>query len=184
MRIGNLNRAAAIALQLFVLGTSIVAREALATAGPASGGLRGKLFGGKGPVNLKSETMTIENKKKLAVWRGGVVAVQADMTLKCDELQALYDDKGVVSTLTARGNVHLTQPGRVARSGQALFNNQARTILFTGAPKVWERENTLEGDRIMVWVDEDRVEVTKARGQLRIKDDGAPRNARKQRGAR
>lgn len=152
----------------------------------ASSPMRTKIFGGKGPVNVQSETMSVFNKKGLAIWRGSVVATQAEATLKCDELEAAYDEKGAgnVTMLIARGNVHLTQPGRVVKSARATFDNRTRTLTFTGAPRVFEGENTLEGERIVVFVDDDRVEVAKARGKMKIKEPERPARASARRKAR
>ncbi|MBW2060019.1 MAG: hypothetical protein JRI95_00490 [Deltaproteobacteria bacterium] len=58
--------------------------------------------------------------------------------------------------LEAEGHVKVTLKNRVALSGKAVYEAKSRLIILTDSPRVWRGKDFLCGDRITVYLDEDR----------------------------
>ena len=56
----------------------------------------------------------------------------------------------------AEGNVKIVMKNRIALSGKAIYDAKSRLITLTGSPRVWRGKDFLSGDRITVYLDEDR----------------------------
>jgi lipopolysaccharide export system protein LptA len=122
------------------------------------------------PVRITSDRLTVFNKENRAVFVGNVVARQGELTVRSREMVALYRPGGGLASLVATGRVRVRKGDRRAVGERLEYDQTKRLMVLTGAPKVWQRDNFLEGDRVLLWVDEDRVEVERARGQLKIEE--------------
>ena len=60
-------------------------------AGPA--GVLGGFSRDNGPINIQSDALTINDQKKVATYKGNVVAVQGDNTLRTVELEVQYSSR-------------------------------------------------------------------------------------------
>ena len=69
------------------------------------------------------------------------------------------DKKRELSTITATGNVEFVQGRRTILSQKVLYNKKDEKMIFTGSPNVREGEDELKGERITVYIREDRVVV-------------------------
>ena len=113
------------------------------------------------PVDVKAlhTVLELKGKERHARLAGSVVARQADLTLRAPEVDAtLADGSGGIRRIVATAGVEVTQGSRVAQAGRAEFDNAARTIVFTGGPRLWDGENLVEGTRIVLHVDDRTVE--------------------------
>ncbi len=147
---------------------------------------RGSLLGSqknKKPIHITSDNMEADNRRKTVVFIGRVKAVQGDMTLYCDRLiifyieakkpakpaggapdrssggGGLFDTGGTgrqIKHITALGHVKLVQKNRVAMGRRADFFRRENRVVLSGEAKVWDGRNTLTGERITVFLDEDR----------------------------
>jgi lipopolysaccharide export system protein LptA len=156
---------------------------------------RGSLIGShdnKKPIHITSDNMEADNKRKTVVFIGRVKAIQGDMTLYCDRLIIFYieaktpakpaagaPDKpagggGLFDTggsgrqikhITALGHVKLVQKNKVAMGRRADFFRRENRVVLSGEAKVWDGRNTLTGQRITVYLDEDRSIVEGSRSR-------------------
>ena len=141
---------------------------AAATAAKPSGAERYLTKGA--PVRITSDKLAVFNKENRAVFTGHVVAKQGDLIIHCDTLVTRYKGGGGLSALHATGNVRVHK-GERRGSGQTLvYDHEKRVLELTGAPKLWEKDSRLEGQRIVFHLDEDRVDVERARGNLKMED--------------
>jgi lipopolysaccharide export system protein LptA len=111
-------------------------------------------------------------KDNLIVFKGNVTARQKDMVIYADALEALIikDGKGI-EKVTADGNVKVQQGLRVANCQKAIYYNLDRKVVLTGDPRVYEGENVVSGDEIIVDIERNRVEVkggSGGRGKVKI----------------
>jgi lipopolysaccharide export system protein LptA len=74
-----------------------------------------------------------------------------------------------IKSITATGNVKIAQEERMAVAGKALFDNAKRTITLTEGPKLWQGPDMLMAHTIIVYLDENRVELHSKDGK---DDDG------------
>ena len=122
------------------------------------------------PVKITSDRLTVFNKENRAVFLGRVVARQGDLVIRCEELVAHSLPNGGLSTLTALRKVRLRKGERRAVGERLDYDHARRVLVLTGAPRLWEKENQLEGERVVFFLDEDRVEVERARGNLKVEE--------------
>ncbi len=119
------------------------------------------------PVTITADRLEADNKKNLVVFRGNVVA-EEDFLLCSDELYLNYGERQRVDKFTATGNVRIYQDNKESVSGNAVYDREARTLVLTGGPVVRQCEDTVRGDKITVYIDEDRV-VVESQGGSRVK---------------
>ncbi len=157
-----------------------------APAKPAAGRPVGSLIGtkkSKKPINITSDNMEADNRRKTVVFIGRVRAVQEGQVLTCDRLIVFYTDAKTpakpaggapdrpsatpglfgaggsgrqIKHITALGHVKLVHKNRVAMGRRADFFRRENRVVLSGEAKVWDGRNTLTGERITVFLDEDR----------------------------
>jgi len=131
-----------------------------------------KLFDTSQPMDITSDSVETFAKDHLIVFKGNVTARQKDMVIYADALEALIieDGKGI-EKVTADGNVKIQQGLRVANCQKAIYYNLDRKVVLTGDPRVYEGENMVSGDEIIVDIERNRVEVKGGpggRGKVKI----------------
>ncbi len=131
-----------------------------------------KLFDTSQPIDITSDSVETFAKDHLIVFKGNVTARQKDMVIYADALEALIieDGKGI-EKVTADGNVKIQQGLRVANCQKAIYYNLDRKVVLTGDPRVYEGENMVSGDEIIVDIERNRVEVKGGpggRGKVKI----------------
>ena len=123
------------------------------------------------PIEITSNRMEAFNEKKLIVFSGNAIAKQGNKVLKADQLNLYYkkepDKKVKVGTtetegtgdlekVEAKGNVSLTQGGRTATGDEAIYLRDSGKVIMTGNPVLSEGKNSIKGDRVIVFLNEDR----------------------------
>ncbi len=126
-------------------------REALAAEGKA-----GKT--GKTAITITSDTMRADRTSKTVVFKGDVEA-REDFLLCSDELHMKYTDANEVKKIDARGHVRIYRPSGVARSKRAIYDRSEHTLLLTGNAVIERCADTVRGDRITLYLDDDSALV-------------------------
>ena len=122
----------------------------------------------KEPIFITSDWMEADRKKNTIIYKGRVVAIQADMTMRSDTLTAYYEpDMKQMREVVAEGKVNVTQGDRVATGSKAVFDGKNQTITLTGSPVVRQGNNEVSGNRIIFFMEEDRA-VAESGGNQRI----------------
>jgi lipopolysaccharide export system protein LptA len=112
------------------------------------------------PVNITSDRMVADNRNRTVNFLGNVVAKREDMIIFSDQLSAFYTEQSKIEKIIARGNVKINQTDRTATCQEAtFFQLPQQKVLMTGKPKVWQGKNIITGDKIIIFIKEDRVEV-------------------------
>jgi lipopolysaccharide export system protein LptA len=112
------------------------------------------------------------------VFSGNAVATQGVRTIRSDRLTLYYKENknpsgrstgeaegmGNVERVEATGHVTITEGERVVTGESAVFDQDARKITMTGGAVMREGANVIRGDRIIVFLDENRgvVESTES----------------------
>lgn len=129
-------------------------------AAPQSGGSTAKKDRSSKPINIKSDQLQADNKGKLAVFTGRVVARQEDVTIYSDRLEIYYGEgKEEVDKIIAIGNVRILQTNRVGTGGHAVYESKLGKVTLTINPRVTQEKDTVTGKVIIYFLDEDRSEV-------------------------
>ncbi|MDA8406769.1 MAG: hypothetical protein M0T73_07935 [Deltaproteobacteria bacterium] len=135
------------------------------------------------PINITSKRFSAKNISggKEVTFEGSVKVQQGDLVLTCDRLVIMYDEKMAgsnqsgssrtqptkelqtpsgIKSITALGNVKITQNDRMAVAGKAVFDNVKRTITLTeGPPRLWQGPDVLAAQTIIIYLDENRSEL-------------------------
>lgn len=117
----------------------------------------------KKPINVTSDKMEADKNANVVVFRGNVVVVE-DFTLCSDELYVYYDENKEIKDIVANGSVRIFQEDKTATSGKASYNRKDRVVVLTENPLVTQCTDTVKGDKITVYIDEDRAMVESGGG--------------------
>jgi lipopolysaccharide export system protein LptA len=150
-----------------------------ATRGPATGfALPGS---GSEPIRIDADRLEFDYRKNVVVFRGDVVTTQGEVVMRSAALTATFapGNRGVgagrLAGVVAEGDVRITQGVRVAEGRRAEFNQANRTLVLTGDAVLHEGPNQVTGERVVVYLDEDRsvVEGTQKRVKAILVPDRA-----------
>ncbi len=133
------------------------------------------------PIEITARKLNTKFGKGSAVatYDGNVKVKQGDVTMSCDRLVIDYNVKDAkqgqdtrnpkmtpdmqtvnnMKSITATGNVKIVQGDRMAVAGKAVFDNHKRTIELTDHPRLWQGSDRLIGNKIVIYIDENRSEV-------------------------
>ena len=111
------------------------------------------------PIDIDADVFEVNAKEKIGVFKGNVVARQGDVTIRATRVEALYSKQAnAVVKAIAEGGVTVTSGAKVGKADRAEFNNDQRTVVLSGEPRLWEEGSLLEGREIIFHVDDGRVE--------------------------
>jgi lipopolysaccharide export system protein LptA len=171
------------ALALFVL---IAFSAGTGVAGAANDepkkktGTQGFEFNKKDPIYITADWMEVDQKKNTLTYKGRVVTVKADMTMRSNTLTAYYDpDMKQMKQIVAEGKVQATQGNRLATGEKAVFDDTAKTITLTGDPVMRQGNSQVSGTRIIYYIEQDRA-VAEGKDQMRVRATIFPEDLQKQ----
>jgi lipopolysaccharide transport protein LptA len=127
----------------------------LASNPPDQGAFGGMQFGNsKAPINIKSNSMSLDYQNHSVLWIGNVHAVQADAQLTSDQLRVNYFDKDFkqMKDMVADGNVRLSQGTRWATGKHGVMDQTKRTVILTGSPVAHDGNDQITGCKITVYL--------------------------------
>src|SRR5436305_1621045 len=130
------------------------------------------------PTRVEASTLCLDKSANLAKFTEDVVLRRGDMTVRGPRLDAHYDKSGEVTRLLLSGGVEMREGDRRAVAQRADYDPRARELVLSGQPRLFDRGDTLAGERITVNLDSHEVQVDRAHGLLRAKSPlaaGAPR---------
>ena len=113
--------------------------------------------GKREPMVITSSHMEADKLGDKVTFTGDVVLKKEGMTLYSDSMIVFYDvlTKGV-KEIEALGNVVVRKEGRVALSNRASYYSREEKIVLTGDARIIENENQLGGERITLFMRDDR----------------------------
>lgn len=133
-------------LALLLLGIDEMPRSFAQSAPPAAtdsnipNAFQGFTRNRKDPVNIEANSLEVRDKEKIAVFRGNVVVVQGDTTMRCKELEVHYE--GNALGVDPRQNVPATKTQQKNASAQRI-----RRLIATGGVIVTAKEQKAVGDK-------------------------------------
>ena len=122
------------------------------------------------PVTVDADQMENMQKEGLVIFTGNVVARQNHSVQYADRTEVYLDPKGerIVRTVSL-GNVRIiTKDCRVGTAKRAEYYDAEQRVVLIGNARVWKEDNMVTGDRITIFLAEDRS-VVEAGSQGRVK---------------
>jgi lipopolysaccharide export system protein LptA len=132
------------------------------------------------PIVIDADRMEASKKEGLVVFTGNVVAKQENSVQTADRMEVYLDDKGDrVLRIISTGNVKIvTEDCRTGTARRAEYYDDDQRLLLIGDAKVWQEDNVVTGERIVMFLADDRSEV-EAGPQGRVKSVFYPKQEEK-----
>lgn len=119
---------------------------------------------GSEPLQIDARSMDLRGSDNVVVFQGDVVARQGVLTLHADRVEVTADPKSrEIRSVRANGRVRLNKDEVVASGEQADYDATKGVAVLTGSPKVWRGKDVVTGDRITLYLAEDRSVVEGAK---------------------
>lgn len=140
--------------------------------------------GSRAPVTVDADQLENLQKEGLVVFTGNVVANQDSSVQYADRMEVYLDDKRdrILRTVST-GNVRIiTKDCRTGTARRAEYYDAEQRVVLIGNARVWRDDNVVTGERITIYLAEDRS-VVEGSQQERVKavfyprgqDEGAAR---------
>ncbi|MBI5047781.1 MAG: lipopolysaccharide transport periplasmic protein LptA [Deltaproteobacteria bacterium] len=128
------------------------------------------------PITITSNNMEARKKENVVIFKGDVIAQQKDYTLYSRELYIYYAEGQEIKEMVAIGDVKMVQLNKVATGEKAVYNRETRVVVLTGNPQVEQDCDVVKGDKITIFLDEDKSLVegggnNRVRAVVHPKDD-------------
>lgn len=131
------------------------------------------------PIVIHSDTLEVDQQKRVIVFEGKVKAQSDDMVVDCEKMVVYYTENpsggesavesSKIDRIIAQGNVRVNRSdGLTAKAGKAVFYQGEDKIVLTDNPSVSQGRDVVEGDRITVLLRENRS-IVEGSGPKRVK---------------
>ena len=138
-----------------ILTALLAAIAASAVLAQAQIGFGGDAFDSAQPVEVTSDSLSIDQASGEAVFSGNVIVVQGDLRLATERLQVRYGPgtdggAGAVEDLQASGGVLVTRGGDAAEGDAARYRVSDGALAMTGDVLITQGGTAIAGDRLVV----------------------------------
>lgn len=124
-------------------------------------------------IHITSNQMEAMDKEGKVVFKGNVVAKKGGLTIYSDVLTVYYQSKKgskgkerrALKRLIAKGNVKIIQGNKTAKGKIAIYDKDMEVIQLSGNAQVWQGKNTVKGNKITFYINEDKSIVESAPGK-------------------
>ena len=125
------------------------------------------------PVRIEADRMESVEGAKAVLFSGNVEAQQGDLLLQAASMTVHYlapaGDKGTavqeqrkIEKLLATGNVRVQDKEWTATGDTVEYYDQERKVVMRGTARVWQRNNLITGETIIIFLDEGRSIVERS----------------------
>ncbi len=101
-------------------------------------------------TDITSDSLMVNNKKNIAVFKGHVVAIKGSLKILSSVLNVIYTKKNKIKMLVATGNVHIIKGKDNITGGKAVYYNKRKIAVITINPIAYEGKNKIAGKEIMI----------------------------------
>jgi lipopolysaccharide export system protein LptA len=128
------------------------------------------------PVTVDADQLESIQKQGLVIFSGNVVARHNNSTQYADRMEVYLDEGGdkVLRTVSTGSVKIITRDCRTGTARRAEYYDAEQRVVLVGDARVWQDENVVTGDRITIYLAEDR-QVVEAGKDERVKAVFYPR---------
>jgi lipopolysaccharide export system protein LptA len=138
-------------------------------------------------IVVKSDSLEVDNKRKIVTFSGNVNASREDFTINCDKMSLHYEDTGEaqdeadpevkIDRIIAIGKVKISRAdGGSATADKAIYYQKDEKVVLTGKPVVKQGQDLVQGAKITLFLKENRSVVEGGQGS-KVKAVISPRSA-------
>lgn len=158
MNLSNLVRSTAFAAAVSLIGGPTLAQGASVNLGVRD-------HDSSTPVEITSESLSLDQEAGRASFENDVFVRQGDMTLTCDQMVVEYGadaDSGreEIQRIVMSGGVTFASPTEAAESDNAVYDLPSNTIVMTGNVLVTQGRTALSSDRLTYNLDTGAGQMT------------------------
>ncbi len=125
-------------------------------------------FNRKDPIYITADWMEVDQNQNTITYKGRVVTIQNDMTMRSETLTAYYDpEMKQMKQIIAEGKVNATQGNRVATANKLVFDDQSKTVTLTGSPVMRQGNNQVSGVKVVYYMEKDKA-IAEGDGKVRV----------------
>ena len=112
----------------------------------------------KGPVTVDADSLESMQKEGLSVFKGNVVARQNSSVQYADRMEVYTDAKtDRIERVVSSGNVRIiTRDCRMGTAGRSEYYDAEQRVVLIGNARVWRDADVVTGERITIYLAEDR----------------------------
>ncbi|RMF25020.1 MAG: hypothetical protein D6760_02040 [Deltaproteobacteria bacterium] len=144
--------------------------DVIARVAEAAQGLRfGKHL--PGDVEVTSDRMTFDYKRGTLVYTGHVRVLHKDIRLRSDRIDVVFEPGRTDSlrSITATGHVEVVRGDETATGNTAVYDPGRATLTLSGNARLGSGRHRVEGQRVVVYLDEGRAVVEGGGGPVRAR---------------
>ena len=123
----------------------------------------------KGDTLLRGKALTFDYDQRYIVLRDGVVIEDDEGMLETDKLTGRFSASNEVEFIEAEGNVTLSGSNRTAQAEHAIYNHRSGFVQLEGKAIASLDGNRLSGERIRLWVRDDRRMICEPNALLEVR---------------
>jgi len=112
-------------------------------------------------LHVQARTMEFDFRQGQLLYKGAVAVQHGDVSMRADELKITFEPKNPrqVQKIEARGDVHVDHQTETASGRLAVYDPQRATITLTGDARLGSGPNTVQGEKVVVYLDQGRAVV-------------------------
>ena len=115
-------------------------------------------------IEIKAKSLEAHQKRRRVTFSGDVRVRRGPLTLRCDALVSEYSETGEIMTLEATGNLQIIGKNFTATAESATYIREKTILILSGSPAVMQGRSKLTGKTVTIWLDEERVSISEAKG--------------------
>jgi len=109
------------------------------------------------PINVTADRLDADDLARQVTFLGNVVARQGDVVIYAARLTLFYAaESREIERVEADGDVRIVQGERVATGQKGVLYREEGRVVLTGAARVHQGEDFVEGDEIIVLLNEEK----------------------------
>ncbi len=113
------------------------------------------------PIRVQADSMKYFGKDKRSVFSGNVISFNETFNLTSDSVTVLLDDNLTIWKIISDGNVNFKTDDIISTADTAELDERSKVIILQGGVKVWQAENLLEGDKMTIYYEENKILIDK-----------------------
>lgn len=146
-----------------------------------------------GPIVIKSKTLEVNDKTKVVTFQGDVIAEVStksdEFVIDCQKLVVYYitqpsrqqkaEAETKIDRIVATGKVIFKRSrGGMATAEKAVYYYQDEKVVLTGKPVIKQEKDFVEGDKITIFLEENR-HVVESTGDKKVRAIIFPKRAKR-----
>ena len=120
-----------------------------------------------GAMVVKSQSLEVDNRRRIVVFTGEVDARREDLTINCEKMVVYYNNQSAnkgsgdvdvkIDKIVATGKVRILRPdGGLAMAEKAVYYQDDEKVVLTNKPVVKQGNDFVQGSRITLYLEEER----------------------------